>query len=334
MKYLKWLYLVIWAMIYQLPKRTVVAFSILIISGAILLFFWLFTSPDFIVGPIHALHHLPDSQQVILEIDTPLKSTAKFAVLNELDAPTNTEKVLWFLGYGKKQQDFGTRTLLLLDSHAIFYGTGIDFKEGKQLLTFLKNIPYIGLVFGVVLLFFGMIALQMMTGVMMGIITLATCWHILYIGNFLGIWFFNHFMIYPASVISGVAGAAVGMRTQSGWTAFVFHRIGATTLFFCFSPLLTEQLSIPPDLCYIGIVLTVIFPSLGYIAGSSALIAWELDTNVSESLLLLLFCLGIGLWVRSHVHPYRLAGYRPFKDFRRMAHGEMKLKNLIQGGER
>lgn len=334
MKYLKWLYLVIWAMIYQLPKHTVVAFSTLITSGAILLFFWLLTSPDFVVGRIHSLHHLPDSQHVILEIKTPLKSTAKFAVIDEFDAPADTEEVLWFLGYGTKQKQFGTRTLLLLDSHAIFLGTGIDIEEGKQLLTFLKNIPYIGLVSGVVLLFFGMIALQMITAVMMGVITLAACWHILYIGNFLEIWFFNHFMIYPVSVIFGVAGAAIGMRTQSGWAAFVFHRIGSTTLFFCFSPLLENQLSISPDLCAFGIALTVMFPSLGYIAVSSALISLELDTNVSESVMVLLFCLVIGLWMRSHVRPYRLADHRPFKNFKKMVHGEMKLKGFIEGGQR
>ena len=320
-------------MIYQLPKRTVVAFSILITLGAIFIFFWLVISPNFIVGQIHALHHLPDSQYVILEIDTPLKDTAKFAVIDEFDAPSHTEDVLWFLGYGKKQQTVGPRTLLLLDSHAFFLSTGIDIKEGKQLITYLKKIPYIGLITGVVLLFFGMIALQLMTAVMTGVITMAACWHILYIGNFLDIWFFNLFMIYPTSIISGVAGAAIGMRTHSGLTAFVFHRIGATALFLLFSPLFANQFSIPPDLCGMGVVLSVMFPCLGYIAGSSALIAWELDTNVSESVVVLLVCLGIGLWMLSHVRPHRLAGHRPFKNISRMAHGEMKLKDLIQGGQ-
>jgi hypothetical protein len=308
-------------MIYQLPERTIIAFSILITVGTLLLFGWLLASPNFIVGQIKALYYPPDSQYVILEIDMPFKSTANFAVINEFDEPSNAQDVLWFLGYGKKRQRVGIRTLLLIDSHAIFLGTGIEFTEGKQFLTFVKNIPYIGLVSGVILLFFGMIALQMMTAVMTGVITVAACWHILYIGNFLGFWFFNHFMIYPVSVIAGVAGAAIGMRANTGWTAFLFHRIASKALFLCFSPLLANQLSISPDILGIGIVFVFIFPCLGYITGSSALIAWGLDTNVSETVLVVLCCLGIGLWMRSHVHPYHLTSHRLFKNFMKMAHG-------------
>ncbi len=334
MRYLKWLYLAIWALIYQLPKRTVVTFSSLITVTIVLLFTWLIISPHFVVGPIHAVHHLPGNQHAVVEIGIPLQQSNKLAVLDALEAPDDPIEVLWFLGYGKKQYAIGERSLLLLDSHALFFGTSVvDLKDGKQLFSYLKNIPTSGLIGGILLVLFGMVALQVMTAVMMGVITLVAGWHILYIGNFLDFWFLNDFMIYPVSVMIGVAGAAIGMRTNVGWTAMLFHRLAAVVLVLLFLPLLADQLAITDTtfLLIISMLLTILFPFLAYIAGGSALIAQGLSFNLSESMVILLISLGVGLWLRSHVRPQRLRSYRPFKRFKTMKHGEMQFNTLFKG---
>lgn len=332
MRYIKWIYLAIWALIYQLPIKSIIVFSSCIVSGLIVLFFGLLTSPEFIVGTVGDIYHLPGDQNTVLEITFPLSSTPKLALIDTQDLQPDIEKALWLLGYGKESLSFGSRSILQLDSHTTFSLITL-LNEDDLSLAFnsLAQHPKIALIGGIALLLLGRVVLQGLSGVLLGTASVVLCWHLIYIGNFLDLWFLNHFIILPLSLTAGVAGAAIGMRTDHGLVSLFLQRISSTALLLLFLPLLADQLSFNISLYHLfgGALLAILFPSVGLIAGSASLVSYSLSLNPSESVAILILTFFIVLWINGSRQTF--STHRPFRNLTANRHGEIHLNTIFKG---
>ncbi len=298
MRYIKWFYVAAVWLIYQLPKRSVLIFSSLIIVATVLLFSWLLVSPHFVVGTVQSSSALPGNRNTVIEVGVPKTEFAKLAVINSAEAPV-PQKTAWFLGYGESLHSLNERSILVLDDHTYFVAMPfMELLDSGRLFEFLKGYPKGALLAGILLLIFGMLAIQILTAAKMGLITMILAWHLLIVGNYLEFWLFSDLLVYPMSIVAAVAGAALGMRTDFGWVARVFHRISAIVLLLLFMPLLTHQLQLADSaiLSWAGIFAVVFFPQLAYISGGAALIAYSLTMTPSETVVILLSCLCLVLW--------------------------------------
>lgn len=332
MRYIKWFYLAAVWLIYQLPKRSVLIFSSLIIVVTVLLFSWLLVSPHFVVGTVKSSSGLPGNRKTVIEVGIPKTGFAKLAVIDSAKAPL-PQKTAWFLGYGESLYSLNERSILVLDNHTYFVAMPfMELMDSSRLFEFLKGYPRGALLAGILLLIFGMLAIQILTAAKMGLITMILAWHLLIVGNYLEFWLLSDLLVYPLSIIAAVAGAALGMRTDFGWVARVFHRISAIVLLLLFMPLLTHQLQLADSttLSWSGIIAVVFFPQLAYISGGAALITYSLALTPSETIVILLSCLCVVLWLQRRRF-WRVR--RPFHGHQTATHGEMQLNNLMVGEE-
>lgn len=335
MKHIKWLYLVIWALIYQLPKRTVTVFSTLIVFATFCLFLWLFSNPHFVAGPIQEIYRLPGSNNVAIQVKMPIDTTTKLAVIDAHELPFDIEKAIWFLGFGENYHTLSGRFILLLDHYTVLGSSAlVDPNDARQLLPLIRRIPHGILICGILMVLFGMLLLQAMTALMIGFIVLAASWHLMYLGNFLGFWWLSDFMIYPLCTILAVAGAALGMRTSTGWTAAICHRLSAIALVLLCVPLLSRQLALSgtESLFAVAILAACILPQTAYCAAGSSLISHELALNPSESVVILVISLGLAFWMRNHKqHTNQRYQSRPFRNRKPQDNGELPINSLFKG---
>lgn len=97
MRYIKWLYLIIWTLIYQLPEKTVSIFLKVLISVSILFFGYLILSQHFVIGKVQTLEYLPDNSRALLTIKTPILEYQNLALIDSLSLPINLDENNWIL---------------------------------------------------------------------------------------------------------------------------------------------------------------------------------------------------------------------------------------------
>ncbi len=334
MRNIKWFFLAIWGLIYQLPLRVVMTFATALVIFSLVLFSWLTTSPNFIVGTLEEVTSI-NNGKVVIEVDQYFYNQSKIALVEDDTLQDELPKKLWILGYGTEQKTLNNgRVLLLLESHTVLFETALwDMGEINQILHKISNLPYVGIIIGALLILFVMTVLQSITAAIFGILTTASSWHLIYVGNFLNYWSLSDFVIYPLSVLLGVAGAAIGMRTSFGWTASIFHRIASATLMLFIFPRFVSYFAIPEgdiaNSIITALIVSAIWAPASCICGGSVMIAEYLQLARLESIVLIAAATLFTLWVRYH-QKQEQQPHRPHKDTATKGNGEMSVKNIFR----
>ena len=324
MKYIKWLYLAVWTLIYQLPAKTIRAFSTMIITIATIFGAWLLFSQEVAVGNINSIQVLPDGYSAVVNVEM-ISQAPKHIIIKTSELPKNVDEYNWFIGYGRQLLDVDDSTFLIVE-HSNMVTNPLSLKTDLTALVYesLNSNKKIMIAIGVVLVLFALIFIQISSALLMGMVTLAICWHALNIGNFYGYWSFSDGIILPVSFLFLIVGSAIGMRNNEGKSAFILHRISAAILFVILIPYFQNILSTEYSGYIYWLILVWIFiPEVVVTILGAQLIAHGLEVNHYENMVITTITSVFTIWV--HRHYFAKTTSRPFKKVKTSKNGEMIL---------
>jgi len=327
MKYIKWVYLVTWTLIYQLPTKTIAAFSAIIISTAIVFWLWLLTSQQITAGKIKAIHVLPDGKMAVLSVGiTSFKSKHVLADLTSI--PEKIDEFNWFVGYGTKRLKLNDSNILLVEKFNIITNPlSINTDFNRLISEALNDNKKISIIIGVVLFLFALVFIQVFTASLMGIATFTMGWHILNIGNFYNYWQLSDVVILPICSIIFIIGTAIGMRNNIGKSAFILHRIASALLLILFMPYIKTIFgSNFSEFVFWLLIPLLFYPELIITFIGTQLIAFGLELNNLENTIVSIAASLITIWIHHHKYSKPRSRSRPFKKTKTKSNGEMILE--------
>ena len=325
MKYIKLIYLATWTLIYQLPTKTIAAFSAIIISTAIVFWLWLLASQQITAGNINAIQVLPDGKMAVLSVGiTPSKSKHVLAELSSI--PEKIDEFNWFVGYGTKRLKLNDSNFLVVEKFNIITNPlSINTDFNKLVSEALNENKKIAVIIGIVLFLFALVFIQISTATLMGIATFTIGWHILNIGSFYNYWQLSDVVILPICSVIFIIGTAIGMRNNKGKSAYVLHRIASVLLLILFMPYLQSiYANNISELIFWLLIPLLFFPELIITLIGTQLIAFGLGLNNSENIIVSIAASLITIWI--HRHKYSKSKSRPFKKTKTKSNGEMILE--------
>ncbi len=301
MNLLKYPMALIWAMIYQLPQKTIFSLSNVLHLGIILLSVYLMLNPHFTLGWVGKIKAIPNTHLVLVEIQQPF-ANKQLAIMDELEIEADELDQPWFFGYSQPLLIANTPLHLIEEHTTQSQVPFISEMEKKQLYGLIQaSSPKIYLIAGGLVILFGMLLLQSTSALLFAGLNFVASWHLLFLGAFLNWWTLDDWLIYPISFIVAVAAAAIAMRCTTGLTAFIFKRLSAITILILASTFIFQQYEID---WLLGLLfasgLSLMMPQLAYILLGSALMSYGGGFSLMQAYL----CFGVTsimtVWLVSH----------------------------------